>query len=102
MKLRALAIMMSAGALAAVPASAAPTLAVGLYAKPSDRIALRHEIETAQVARLKEWRAKGLITGYRLLFSRYPDQGRWDAFELLRFADDAALARWRVAAGEAF
>jgi hypothetical protein len=100
MKLAAVAILLLASA--AGPTAAAPSLAVALHAKPSDRPALRHEIETAQVARLKAWRAAGLVTGYRLLFSRYADQDRWDAFELLSFAADSALAGWRANAGAAF
>lgn len=97
------ALFMVAAALLATPAAAAPpALVVALYAKPADRPALRREIESAQATELKSWRAHALITGYRLLFARFPDRGGWDALEVLRFVDDAALARWRAVAHEPF
>lgn len=73
-----------------------PTLVIALYAKPADRASLRGALETAQAERLRRWKADGVIAGYRLMFTRYPDTGTWDAMEQLTFADDAALARWRV------
>jgi hypothetical protein len=84
----------------AAPALAAerndPTLVIALYAKPSDRAALRSALETSQVEQLRRWKADGVLAGYRLLFTRFADTGIWDAMEQLTFADDAALARWRV------
>jgi hypothetical protein len=84
----------------AAPALAAerndPTLVIALYAKPADRAALRSALETGQAARLRRWKADGVVTGYRLMFTRYADTGMWDAMEQLSFADDAALARWRA------
>lgn len=84
----------------AMPAVAAerdaPTLVIALYAKPADRAALRGALESGQVARLRRWKADGVIAGYRLMFTRYADSGVWDAMEQLRFADEAALARWRA------
>jgi hypothetical protein len=92
---RTLLILIAAG-LSAPPAMAGPpALIVAVYAKPGDRPALRRAVEGAQAAALRDWKARGLLTGYRLLFARYPDRAGWDALEMLRFADDAALARWR-------
>lgn len=73
-----------------------PTLVIALYAKPADRAALRGALETAQAERLRRWKAEGVITGYRLMFTRFADTGTWDAMEQLTFANDAALARWRA------
>ena len=70
-----------------------PELVIALYAKPADRVALRTAL-TAQAARLRRWKADGVLTGYRLMFTRYADTGTWDAMEQLDFADDSALARW--------
>jgi hypothetical protein len=93
-----LALALAAGC--AMPAMAAersdPTLVIALYAKPADRAALRGALESGQVARLRRWKAEGVIAGYRLMFTRYADSGVWDAMEQLSFADDAALARWRA------
>jgi hypothetical protein len=86
----------------AVPAAASPALAIAVHVRPSDREALRQVVETSQTSRLKQWHAEGLVTGFRLLFARYPDAGGWDAFELLHFKDEAALARWRKLAREPF
>jgi hypothetical protein len=97
------AFLLLIAAVVAAPAQAAPpALVVALYARPADRPALRREVETVQASALKAWRAQGLLTGYSLLYARYADRGGWDALEVLRFADDAALARWRTAAREAF
>ena len=73
-----------------------PTLVVALYARPADRPALRQELVQAQAARLARWRSQGLISGYRLLFTRYADAGVWDGLEVLTFPDEAALSRWGV------
>jgi hypothetical protein len=90
-------------ALAGGAAKAAPpVLVVSLHAAPADRPLLRRAIATDQLAALRAWRARGLVTGYRLLFGRYSDGDQWDALELLRFRDEASLARWRAAAGEPF
>lgn len=71
-----------------------PALVVALYARPADRPALRRELAEAQAARLAAWRTQGLISGYRLLFTRYADAGVWDGLEVLTFKDEAALSRW--------
>jgi hypothetical protein len=85
-----------------VAASASPVLTVAVQVRPADRHALKAALNGDQTAVLKKWRADGLITGYRLLFGRYPDSSQWDAFELLTFKDQNALARWRNAAKEPF
>ena len=96
----ALAIVTAAFALPA--AAAPPALVVTLHARVADRPVLKRTVETIQAAALKNWRAEGLLSGYRLLFARYPDAGQWDVLELLRFKDETALARWRAIAGEPF
>lgn len=70
-----------------------PELVIALYAKPADRVALRTAL-AAQAARLRRWKAEGVLSGYRLMFTRYADTGTWDAMEQLDFADVSALARW--------
>lgn len=99
MLVRAL-LTLIATAYAAPAVAGPPALVVALYARPADRPALRREAMGAQAAALRDWRARGLISGYRLLFARAPDRGGWDLMETLRFADDGAMARWRKAAGD--
>jgi len=72
----------------------APSLVVAVYAKPADRARLRGALARRQAARLAAWRKLGVLSGYRLLFTRYADAGVWDALEVLNFRDETALARW--------
>lgn len=82
------------GAVARQPGSGGPALVVALYAKPAERPALRQALVSEQARRLAAWREQGLLSGYRLLFTRYADAGIWDALEVLHFKDEQALARW--------
>jgi hypothetical protein len=95
-----LALTLTGGPVGAAAAAAAeradPTLIIALYAKPADRPALRRALEAGQTERLRGWKAEGLLTRYRLLFTRYSDAGTWDAMEELTFAAAAALSRWRA------
>jgi hypothetical protein len=101
MPIRALLLFLAA--LAATPAWAGPpALVVSVSVKPADRPALRRALQAIQAPALRAWKARRLVSGYRLLFARYPDRGGWDAMEVLQFADDAALTRWRAAAAEPF
>jgi hypothetical protein len=85
------------GATSALAAERAePILIIALYAKPADRVALRSALEAGQAERLRRWKADGVLTSYRLMFTRYADTGVWDAMEELTFADTAALRRWRA------
>src|SRR5437879_2785391 len=78
----------------AQPQARAPSVLVAIYAKPADRPRLRVALAHRQAARLAAWRKEGVLSGYRLLFTRYADAGVWDALEVLTFRDEAALARW--------
>ncbi len=85
-------------AAVAIPgvAAAAPCLTVTMTARPQDRAALLADMTGVQRSALGRWRKAGLISGYRLLFTRAPDKGVWDAMMLVTFADDAAQTRWRL------
>jgi hypothetical protein len=76
------------------PQADAPSLVVAIYTKPADRPRLRGALAHRQAARLAAWRKQGVLSAYRLLFTRYADAGVWDALEVLTFRDEAALARW--------
>ena len=100
--LRLRAIRTAAGVLglalalgAAADAKDAPTLMVAFYVKPAARAGFRSALASAQSAVLHKWRARGRLSGFELMFSRYADRGAWDAMEVLHFPDDAALAAWR-------
>lgn len=86
--------------LAAGPCRAEkPALVVALYAKPENRASLHQLLQSSEAGRLNAWRAQGLLSGYDLLFARYPDRSGWDAMEVLRFPDDAAITRWQSVTG---
>ncbi len=92
----ALALTISGATSALAAERTDPTLIIALYAKPTDRVALRSALEAGQTERLRRWKADGVLTSYRLMFTRYADTGMWDAMEELTFADTAALTRWRA------
>ncbi|MEO8779619.1 MAG: hypothetical protein ABI389_13225 [Rhodanobacter sp.] len=90
---------MSAAAPAAPDKTAAPrvgdpVLTLAFRVKPADRPAFRKLMTDVQAQQLRQWKEHGLLAGYRLLASRYADNGQWDVMEVLDFRDDAALARW--------
>ena len=88
------------GLLTASPCWAeTPALVIALYAKPNDRPLLQREVETVEAPKLRSWQSQGLVAGYDLLFARYPDRNGWDALEVIRFGNDAAMARWRSKTG---
>lgn len=78
----------------AKPATPHPTLVVELRTRPADRPRLRRLLVLDQARRLEAWRRRGMIAGYRLLFTRYADSAVWDALEVIDFPDEAAMARW--------
>jgi len=71
-----------------------PVLTLAFKVKPADRPAFQKLMTDIQATRLRKWKEHGLLAGYRLLASRYADDGQWDVMEILDFRDDAALARW--------
>ncbi|HZX70399.1 MAG TPA: hypothetical protein VFE77_06225 [Rhodanobacter sp.] len=71
-----------------------PVLTLAFKVKPADRPAFRKLMTDIQATRLRKWKEHGLLAGYRLLATRYADDGQWDVMEVLDFRDDAALARW--------
>jgi len=76
-----------------------PALVVAFYAKPQNRAPLHQLLQNSEAEKLASWKGQGLLSGYDLLFARYPDRNEWDAMEVLRFPDDAAMTRWRLLTG---
>ena len=93
--LRFLALGMATTAMLPVAAAASPCVAIALTARPQDRPALLADVNGPQLALLNHWRAAGLVTRYRVFFTRGADQGVWDAMIFLTFGDDTAMSRWR-------
>lgn len=95
---RALGIVFSLGLMtgAAQAAQPIPGLVIELYTQPAQRPSLRADLAQSQLQRLEAWRKSGLLSSYRLLFTRYADAGQWDAMEVLTFPDATALGRWKT------
>jgi len=79
--------------------AASPALIAAFYVKPQDRASLHQLLQDSEAEKLASWKGQGLLSGYDLLFARYPDRNGWDAMEVLRFPDDAAMTRWRSLTG---
>lgn len=100
----AAALALTATAVSAAPAAPAAdwraqgsTVLVLTYrATPGGRSALRQAMRMAMIPRLARLRARGELTGYKILANRYVDAASWDVLAMLEFSSPAALARWRA------
>ena len=82
--------------LAAEPVAPAPaSLIITYHVAPAARPAFRRELETTGVQQFQAWKNVGMLSTYRLLFSRYADSDNWDAMALLTFPSVAEAERWR-------
>jgi hypothetical protein len=62
---------------------------------PSQRPALRGHMSRSGLKQLELWKNSGILSGYRVLFSRYVDSDSWDMMTILSFPDSTSLSRWR-------
>jgi hypothetical protein len=62
--------------------------------KPAQRLALREHMASAGLRRLEQLSANGILSSYRVLFSRYVDNDNWDMMIIVLFPDQAAQTRW--------
>jgi hypothetical protein len=68
--------------------------------KPFERLALREQMASAGLQRLEQLTANGILSSYRVLFSRYVDNDNWDMMLIVLFRDKATQARWREVESE--
>ena len=80
---------------AAQGGTAGPSLMITYRVAPAQRVVLQQEMRKLAAGELPQLQAKGMLTGYRVLFSRYADAEGWDAMALLTFKNDAELGRWK-------
>lgn len=71
------------------------SLIITYHTTPSERVALRNELEKSGVRQFQHWKEHGLLKNFSLLFNRYVDSGNWDAMALLTFSNYADLERWK-------
>ncbi|HJV61037.1 MAG TPA: hypothetical protein VJ743_08810 [Albitalea sp.] len=72
-----------------------PSLMITYRVTPAQRVVLQQELQKLAAGELRRRQADGMLTGYRLLFSRYADAQGWDAMALLTFRNDHELGRWK-------
>ena len=72
-----------------------PVLILTYTCHPAQRLALREHMTSVGREHLEQFKAKGILSGYRILMSRYVDNENWDMLVALWFKDGAALAKWR-------
>lgn len=76
-------------------AAGTTSLVLEYHATPANRLALRQFMQTDGLAQLERWKGEGLLSGYKVLFSRWTDNQNWDMLTLLNFRDAATMARWK-------
>ena len=91
------ALQLSAHAAPAANPTAAGTTALVLeyHASPVNRLALRQFMQAEGLQQLARWKTEGLLSGYKVLFSRWTDNQNWDMLILLNFPNAATMSRWR-------
>jgi hypothetical protein len=62
---------------------------------PAQRPALQEYMSRIGLKQLELWKKSGILSGYRVLFSRYVDSGSWDMMTILSFPDSTSLSRWK-------
>ncbi len=91
------ALQLAAQAAPAADPTAAGTTALVLeyHASPVNRLALRQFMQSEGLPQLGRWKADGLLSGYKVLFSRWTDNQNWDMLILLNFPNAATMSKWR-------
>jgi hypothetical protein len=72
-----------------------PSLMISYRVTPAQRVVLQQEMRKLAAGELRQRQAAGMLTSYRVLFSRYADAEGWDAMALLTFKNDTELGRWK-------
>ncbi len=70
------------------------SLIIQYHCVPSRRPQLRQAMNSSGLANFEHWRTTGILTGYRVLFSRYADTDHWDMLALLSFRKYDDVLRW--------
>lgn len=87
-------------ALISVPTAAAQDadrsvhIFVTYRTEPPQRAELRELAETSLAHRFEAWLEEGVYADYTMLYNTYTDADTWDLMLVLRFDDDAQVARW--------
>jgi hypothetical protein len=71
------------------------TLVITYRCTPDKRPNLRTYMRQAGLQQLEGYRRNAILSGYRILFSRYVDTNNWDMMMLLSFAQYADVEKWK-------
>lgn len=81
---------------AAEPTAGGTTaLVLEYHASPVNRLALRQFMQGEGLPQLERWKEEGLLSSYKVLFSRWTDNQNWDMMTLLNFPDADKMAKWK-------
>lgn len=70
------------------------SLVIQYHCAPSRRAQLRQAMTAGGLSHFEQWRTNGILSGYRILFSRYADTDQWDMLALLSFRKYDDVRRW--------
>lgn len=76
-------------------ASAPLELVITAHTTAEQRPALRKIMQTRGLQGYEQMKRDGILSSYRVLFSRYVDHEIWDLMTVLTFKDQAAAQRWK-------
>jgi hypothetical protein len=71
------------------------TLVITYRCTPDKRPDLRNYMRQAGLQQLEGYRRNAILSGYRILFSRYVDTNNWDLMVMLSFAQYADAEKWK-------
>ena len=71
------------------------TLILTYKCAPARRLTLRGYMSHTGLKQLDLWKNSGMLSGYRVLFSRYVDTDTWDMMTILSFPNSTSLYRWK-------
>lgn len=94
--LLALGVSAQAAPLADPTVAGTTSLVLEYHVSPVNRLPLRQFMQGEGLAQLEKWKKEGLLSNYKVLFSRWADNHGWDMMTILNFPDAATMSKWRA------
>jgi hypothetical protein len=70
-------------------------LVITYQTEPANRVALRKQIESADLRQFQKWKEEGVIKDFHVLFSRYVDTANWTMLVFITFATYSDAEHWK-------
>lgn len=78
------------------PRGSGPTALVIMYrCAPAQRVELRGRMVETGLRQFEDWKRRGTVASYHILFSRYVNTDAWDMMALIRFSHSPDAERWK-------